>query len=82
MISTAELKNYHYTSTGDSVTFSRKIHTNIFLEYDTRDGFITIIRFLEKEKHNVDRTKIVFPHKVDTVEKLKTLTDLFVGGFT
>jgi hypothetical protein len=82
MISIEKLKENHFTPTGDRVTYSRKISACIFLEYDTQDGFLTIIRLLFKEKHNKDRVKIIFPHKIDTVAKLKTLTDLFSGTFT
>jgi hypothetical protein len=79
MITVAELRKNHFTPTGDSVTYSRKVHADIFLEYDIQDGFITIIRFLGQTKHNIDRVKIIFPHKIDTVKKLKKVLNLFTG---
>jgi hypothetical protein len=79
MITTTDLRKFHFTPTGDNITYSRKIHANIFLEYDTQDGFVTIIRFLGQAKHNIDRVKIIFPHKIDTTTKLKKLVNLFTG---
>ena len=76
-----QLENYGFSSIGDNFTFSKRVHERIFLEYDTCDGFVTIVRFLEIPKHNTDRVKIIFPHKIDTESKLKSLTDIFTGNF-
>lgn len=81
MLTLENLRNNHFISTGDKVTYSRRVHDNIFLEYDTRDGFITIVRFLERPKHNVDHVDIIFPHKIDSTAKLQSLANLFDGNF-
>lgn len=81
MLDIALLKQHHFTPTGDKITLARKVHENIFLEYDTTNGFVTIVRFLERPKHNKDSVTIVFPYKIDTEQKLLALSNLFTGNF-
>lgn len=59
-------------------SLAKRVHDNIYLEYDLNDGFITMVRFLEIPKHGVDRVKITLP-KIKTEQGLNNLLNIFEG---
>lgn len=50
--------------------FQLRIHELIWLEYDTNDGFITLVRYSERI-HHIDR--IIIPKPVRSKQALKKL---------
>lgn len=74
-IETETLKKHGFISQRKTEIYSKRISDIIFLEYDTDDSFMKMVRFKERSdlKPENRRVDIMIPKKIDTEEKLINL---------
>jgi len=73
------LLKQEFKSAGVPDIYSKRIHERIYIEYDLRDDFTTLVRFEEIEKYGIDRVKITIPRKIKTKQDLLNLLNILQG---
>ena len=82
-ITKENLKSIGFIPSGKEGVYSKRIHERVFIEFDASDGFVTLARSSEHQRHYIGHDKefdrVTLPGKRDTVEKLSALTSILEG---